>query len=214
MAHSRGVQVREGVTVHKILHDDGKATGIETSKGNVACDRVILACGLWTRELAATAGVSVPLYPAEHVHVRSEKIEGAVPELPVFRDLDNSYYVRPEAGHLLVGAFEPDGIPRPVHEIASAGFAEFPANWEHFAPIRGKAETAIPSLADAGYDRFLNAPESFTPDANFILGETSEMQNLFVAAGFNSQGIIFAPGVGKELAEWVITGRRRSTPRR
>lgn len=206
MAHARGVRIREGVAVYKVLHEDGKTTGIETSKGAVACDRVILACGLWTRELAATAGVRVPLYPAEHVHVRSHAIEGAVPELPVFRDLDNSYYVRPEAGHLLVGAFEPEGLPRPVDEISSEGFAEFPANWEHFAPIRGKAEATIGSLADAGYDRFLNAPESFTPDANFILGETSEVQSLFVAAGFNSQGIIFAPGVGKELAEWVITG--------
>lgn len=206
MAYARGVRIHEGVAVHKVLQTDGRSTGIETSKGTVTCERVILACGLWTRELAATAGVSVPLYPAEHVHVRSEAIEGAVPELPVFRDLDNSYYVRPEAGHLLVGAFEPEGLPRPVDEISPTGFAEFPADWEHFAPIRAKAETAIPSLAAAGYDRFLNAPESFTPDANFILGETSEVRNLFVAAGFNSQGIIFAPGVGKELAEWIISG--------
>lgn len=206
LAHERGVQIREGVGVHRVVHADQQITGIETSKGTVHCDRVILACGLWTREIAATAGVSVPLYPAEHVHVRTEAIDGAAPELPVFRDLDNSYYVRPEAGHLLVGAFEPEGIPRAVTEVPGDGFAEFPPNWEHFAPIRGKAEAAIPPLATAEYDRFLNAPESFTPDANFILGETSEVKNLFVAAGFNSQGIIFAPGVGKELADWVISG--------
>lgn len=206
MAHARGVQIREGVAVEKILHRDGKATGVQTNEGRVDCDRVILACGLWTRDLAATAGVNVPLYPAEHVHVRSEAIAGAVPELPVFRDLDNSYYVRPEAGHLLVGAFEPDGLPRRVDEVPTTGFAEFPENWEHFGPIRRRAEAAVPSLAQAGYDRFLNAPESFTPDANFIMGETAEVESLFVAAGFNSQGIIFAPGVGKELAEWVITG--------
>ncbi len=206
MAHAHGVEIREGVAVHQVLSEDEQITGLETSKGTIRCDRVILACGLWTRELAATAGVSVPLYPAEHVHVRSEAITGAVPELPVFRDLDNSYYVRPESGHLLVGAFEPDGVPRTVTDVPASGFAEFPPNWEHFAPIRGKAEAAIPALAAAGYDRFLNAPESFTPDANFIMGETAEVKNLFVAAGFNSQGIIFAPGVGKELAEWVISG--------
>lgn len=206
LAHARGVQIREGVAVQSVLHENQQITGIKTNKGLVHCDRLILACGLWTREIAATAGVSVPLYPAEHVHVRSEAIDGAAPELPVFRDLDNSYYVRPEAGHLLVGAFEPNGIPRPVTEVSGDGFAEFPPNWEHFAPIRGKAEAAIPALSTSGYDRFLNAPESFTPDANFIVGETSEVKNLFVAAGFNSQGIIFAPGVGKELAEWVISG--------
>ncbi|WP_461186677.1 GcvT family protein [Arthrobacter sp. Z4-13] len=206
MAYEIGVQIREGVGVHRVLREGRRVTGVETSKGTVQCDRVILACGLWTRELAATAGVSVPLYPAEHVHVRSEAVDAAVPELPVFRDLDNSYYVRPEAGHLLVGAFEPNGIPRAVTEVPADGFAEFSANWEHFAPIRSKVEMAIPALATAEYDRFLNAPESFTPDANFILGETFELENLFVAAGFNSQGIIFAPGVGKELAEWVISG--------
>ena len=206
LAFAHGVQIREGVAVTKVLTEAEEIIGVETSHGTIRCDRVILACGLWTRELAATVGVSVPLYPAEHVHVRSQSIDGAAPELPVFRDLDNSYYVRPEAGHLLVGAFEPEGLPKAVSEISTDGFAEFPANWEHFAPIRGKAEAAIPALTEAGYDRFLNAPESFTPDANFILGETSEVRNLFVAAGFNSQGIIFAPGVGKELADWVITG--------
>ncbi|MFD1210709.1 FAD-dependent oxidoreductase [Arthrobacter sp. GCM10027362] len=206
MAYQRGAQIREHVAVDRILHDEGTVTGVETSRGTVCCDRVVLACGLWTRDLAATAGVTVPLYPAEHVHVRTEQIEGAVPELPVFRDLDNSYYIRPEDGHLLVGAFEPEGLPRAVKEISTDGFAEFLPDWQHFAPIRGKAEATVPAVAAAGYDRFLNAPESFTPDANFILGETSEIRDLFVAAGFNSQGIIYAPGVGKELAEWIITG--------
>ena len=161
---------------------------------------------MWTRDLAATAGVKVPLYAAEHIHVRSAEISGAVPELPVYRDLDNSYYIRHEAGRLLVGAFEPDGLPRALEEIPSNGFAEFEPEWEHFAPIRAKAEGVVPALSSAGFDRFLNAPESFTPDANFAVGETSELSNLFVAAGFNSQGIIFAPGIGKELAEWVISG--------
>ncbi|BCW18135.1 FAD-dependent oxidoreductase [Arthrobacter sp. NtRootA9] len=206
LAHSLGTQIRENVAVHKILRQGDLVVGVLTDQGIVHCDRVILACGLWTRDLAATAGVKVPLYAAEHIHVRSAEIDGAVPKLPVYRDLDNSYYIRHEAGRLLVGAFEPDGLPRPVEEIPSNGFAEFGPEWEHFAPIRAKAEGVVPALASAGFDRFLNAPESFTPDANFAVGETSELSNLFVAAGFNSQGIIFAPGIGKELAEWVISG--------
>lgn len=205
LAYGMGVQFRENVPVEEVLCEKGKLVGVGTHKGIVLCDRVILACGLWTRELASTVGVNIPLYPARHVHVRSEKIDGATPELPIYRDLDNSYYIRHEAGRLLVGAFEPDGKPMPVTDIPSDGFVEFPADWEHFAPVRAKAEAAVPALAAAGFDRFLNAPESFTPDANFILGET-EVSNLFVAAGFNSQGIIFAPGVGKELADWVISG--------
>lgn len=206
LAHGFGAQIRENVTVEKVLREGDTIVGVLTDQGTVQCERVILACGLWTRNLAASAGVNVPLYAAEHVHVRSTEIDGAVPELPVFRDLDNSYYLRHEAGGLLVGAFEPDGLPRPVEDVSTDGFAEFEPDWSHFAPIRAKAEATISALSTAGYDRFLNAPESFTPDANFILGEASEVANLFVAAGFNSQGIIYAPGVGKELARWVISG--------
>lgn len=206
LAHELGAKIREDVQVVRILREGQRAVGVLTSQGTVHCERVILACGLWTRELAATAGVNVPLYAAEHVHVRSEPIDGAVPSLPVFRDLDSSYYLRHEAGRLLVGAFEPDGLPRQVEDIPANGFAEFEPDWNHFAPIRAKAEVTIPVLREAGYDRFLNAPESFTPDANFAIGESSEVPNLYVAAGFNSQGIIFAPGVGKELADWVISG--------
>ncbi len=206
LAHGLGVRIFEGVRVTSVLQRDGEVVGVQTDQGVIECERVVLAGGLWTRDLAATVNAHVPLYAAEHVHVRTQPIVGATEELAVFRDLDNSYYIRHELGRLLVGAFEPDGISRSMAEIPAGGFAEFPANWEHFEPIRSKAEAAVPALQSTRYERFLNAPESFTPDANFLLGETAEVRNLFVGAGFNSQGIIFAPGAGRELANWIIGG--------
>ena len=206
LAHTRGVAVREGVEVLDILQEEGSVASVRTSLGDVECERVVLAAGLWSRDLAELCGVNLPLYAAEHVHVRTEPISGADPTLPVLRDLDGYFYVRHELGRLLVGAFEPDGQPRPVGEIDRDGFAEFPPDWHHFAAVRGKAEERVPSLRGINYDRFLNAPESFTPDANFCLGESVEVSNLYVAAGFNSQGIIFAPGAGKALAEWMTEG--------
>jgi 4-methylaminobutanoate oxidase (formaldehyde-forming) len=211
LAHDRGVAIHEGVDVKQVLVDrdgagGGRVVGVETSRGTVRADTVVLACGLWSRELAATADVHLALYPAEHVHVRSAADLGTGLSLPVLRDVDSSYYVRQEGGRLLVGAFEPDGLPRSVEAITRDGFAEFPADWEHFAPIRSRVEATIPGLADSGYDRFLNAPESFTPDTAFLLGETAEVERLYVAAGMNSQGIIYAPGVGRELATWIVTG--------
>jgi len=206
LAHRSGVAIREGVTVTRILHERGRVTGVETEKGTVHADTVVIAGGLWSRDVAATAGVHLPLYAAEHVHVRSGEIAGAVAELPVLRDLDNSYYIRHEAGRLLVGAFEPNGLPRAVDDIPSGGFATFPEDWEHIAPVRAAAESTVPALRGAGYDRFLNAPESFTPDTSFLLGETAEVERLYVAAGMNSQGIIYAPGVGAALADWIIAG--------
>ena len=206
-AHQRGVTIREGVRVSGIETDRGRATAVVTDRGTVTCERVVLACGLWTRDLAAACGASVPLWPAEHVHVRTAPLPGAVPSLPVMRELDGSFYIRHLYGALLVGAFEPDGKAVDASALpAGFAFGELPPDWDHFAPVQRRAEERVPSLRGVAYERFLNAPESFTPDANFCLGETAEVDGLFVAAGFNSQGILFGPGAGKALAEWMIEG--------
>jgi glycine cleavage system aminomethyltransferase T/glycine/D-amino acid oxidase-like deaminating enzyme len=205
-AHLRGVAVREGVSVEGFRVVDETVAGVETNQGFVAAEHVVLAAGLWTRGLAAMAGASVPLHAAEHVHVRTAPVEGAGAGLPVLRDLDGYFYVRTEASRLLVGAFEPDGRPRPVEDVTVGGFAEFEPDWDHFSGVRRLAEERIPVLRGITYDRFLNAPESFTPDGNFCLGETAEVSGLFVAAGFNSQGVIYAPGAGRALADWILNG--------
>lgn len=206
-AHQRGVAVREGIRVTGIEIDRGRTTGVVTDHGTVTCERVVLACGLWTRDLAAACGASVPLWPAEHVHVRTAPLPGAVPTLPVLRELDGSFYIRHLYGALLVGAFEPDGKAVDASALPPEfAFGELPPDWDHFAPVRRRAEQRVPSLRGVSYERFLNAPESFTPDANFCLGETAEVDGLFVAAGFNSQGILFGPGAGRALAEWIIEG--------
>jgi 4-methylaminobutanoate oxidase (formaldehyde-forming) len=205
-AHALGVTLREGLDVTSIDVVDGRAVGVRTTRGAIAARTVVLAGGLWTRDLAASVGVSVPLYAAEHVHVKSGPIGAEVGGLPVLRDVDNSYYIRPEGDALLLGAFEPRGIPRPVADIPVGGHATLTPDWPHIEDIRVAAETAVPALVTAGYDRFINAPESFTPDTTLIMGETAEVAGLFVAAGMNSQGIIYAPGVGRELARWIVSG--------
>lgn len=206
LAHANGVDIREDVEVEMVMTQNGRVSGIRTTTGEVNADIVVLASGLWSRDLAATAGVHLPLYAAEHVHVRTAPLTDDLDGLPVLRDVDNSYYLRREQDRLLVGAFEPRGIPRSTSEISSSGFATFPPNWDHFEPVRRQAESTVPALAAAGYERFINAPESFTPDNNFLLGETAEVAGLFVAAGMNSQGIIYAPGVGRAAAAWITTG--------
>ena len=172
----------------------------------------------WIAELAGTVGVPVPLYAAEHVHVSTEPIEGAHDLLPLVRGLDGSFYARHHAGGLMIGAFEPNGRPRSTASIPDEwAFGEFGPDWEHFAPTRANATRRIPALEEAEFTRFLRAPESFTPDVNFCLGQTAEVRNLFVAAGFNSQGIIYSPGAGRALAEWIAErapdGRRRGSRR-
>jgi heterotetrameric sarcosine oxidase gamma subunit len=206
-AHDGGATIREGVRVEALLLDGRTVTGVRTTRGDVEAETVVLACGLWTRDLAATVGVPVPLYAAEHVHVSTEPIEGVHDLLPLMRALDGFFYARHHAGGLMVGTFEPNGRPRPTGSIPDDwAFGEFGPDWELFAPLRGNAERRIPTLKEATFTRFLRAPESFTPDANFCLGETAEVGNLYVAAGFNSQGIIYAPGAGRALAGWIRDG--------
>lgn len=205
LAHDRGVRIFESVEVLEVLSENGAVTGVLTTGGTISCERVLLAAGLWTRDLAHRSGATVPLYAAEHVHTRTEPIDGANADLPTLRDLDGYFYVRHEQGRLLVGAFEPNGKPRRTDEIAG-DFVEFEPDWQHFAAVRANAEQRIPALRSCEYDRFLNAPESFTPDANFLMGETAEVANLYVAAGFNSQGVIYAPGAGRAMAEWISSG--------
>jgi heterotetrameric sarcosine oxidase gamma subunit len=181
--------------------------GVRTAGGDVEAETVVLACGLWTRDLAASVGVPVPLYAAEHAHVSTDPIEGVHDLLPLMRALDGYFYARHHAGGLMIGTFEPNGRPRSTASLPDdRAFGEFGPDWEHFAPVRRNAERRIAALEDATFTRFLRAPESFTPDANFCLGETAEVTNLYVAAGFNSQGIIYAPGAGRALAEWIREG--------
>jgi 4-methylaminobutanoate oxidase (formaldehyde-forming) len=207
LAYEQGVWIHEGVRVTRVRVTAGRVEAIETTTGVVECERAVLATGLWTRDLAAACGCSVPVWPAAHVHVRTAPIAGAADSLPSLRDLDGYLYVRQANGALLVGAFEPEGKPIDPQTLpADFAFGELEPDWTHFAPIRRLAEERVPALRDSEYVRFLNALESFTPDTAFCLGETAEVMGLFVAAGFNSQGIIYAPGAGRALAEWIVEG--------
>ncbi len=184
----------------------GRVTGLDTSRGAIEAETIVLACGLWTSELARSAGASVALYPAEHVWVMTEEAQGAREDSPFLRDLDAYLYIRHYRGRYVIGAFEPNGKPMRPGAVPTAGFAEFGPDWDHFAPVLQGARERVPEIETIGFSHYLRAPESFTPDSNFQLGYVPEVPGLFVAAGFNSQGIIFGPGAGKAAAEWIVAG--------
>ena len=197
----------EGVRVTGFRLDGGRVTGVETDRGPVECEVAVIAAGLWSRDLGLLAGARLPLHPAEHYWAQTEPVEGATRDLPIVRDLDGSVYVRHYRGGLLVGAFEPDGRPRTTASIPEDfSFGEFEPDLEHFARPLSSARERVPALAEARWAHYLCAPESFTPDGAFLLGETAEVAGLFVAAGMNSQGIILGPGVGRALAAWIDEG--------
>jgi len=205
-AKDRGAKYVLGASVSGFRSAGGRITHAETDRGVIEADTVVLAAGLWTSELARLAGLSVPLYPAEHVWVITEPAEGADERLPILRDLDGYFYVRHYQGGYMVGAFEPRGKPKAPGDIDTGGFVEFGPDWDHFDPVLTKARERLPELREMTFRHYLRAPESFTPDSNFHLGEFPELRGMFIAAGMNSQGIIYAPGVGHALAEWIVEG--------
>ena len=177
------------------------------SSGEIECQTLVLCAGLWTRDLAAQLGIHVPLYPCEHMYVVTEPLDFVEPTLPVLRDPDGYVYIKEDAGKLLVGSFEPEGKPLPMEKLPSdAQFIELQEDWGHFQLPFTKAMEILPPLEHAGIGRFLNGPESFTPDLLFMLGEAPRCPNCFIASGFNSEGVEFAPAAGRALAEWIVEG--------
>jgi len=207
-AKANGVRVIEHLPVTALRHEHERVTGVETAEGPIEADKVVSCAGMWTRHLAATAGVSVPLHGCEHFYIVTEPIEGLGRGLPTLRDPGSNVYIKEETGRLLVGAFEPVAKPIDVDELPPDGsFIHLDDDWDHLAPQIEAAIHRVPIIGETGIRLFFNGPESFTPDDAYLLGETPELAGHFVAAGFNSVGIQSAGGAGRVLADWVIDGR-------
>ncbi|MDH3703375.1 MAG: FAD-dependent oxidoreductase, partial [Alphaproteobacteria bacterium] len=110
-------------------------------------------------------------------------------------------------GGVVMGGFEPSAKPWGMDGIPDEfEFTLLPDDWDQFEILMENAMQRVPALETAEVRQFVNGPESFTPDANYILGESPEVRNFFVGAGFNSMGIASAGGAGKALAEWIVDG--------
>ncbi|RKF16770.1 FAD-dependent oxidoreductase [Roseovarius spongiae] len=207
-ARSAGVTIREGARVERLLTRGDRIRGAALADGTeIAADRVILCTGAWSRELAATAGVALPLQAVEHMYVVTTPIHDLPDPFPVIRDLDRGIYIKGDAGKLVIGGFEPDAKPWDAHgPEGDRAFLEMAEDWDQFAPFMEAALALMPSLADAGIQHFMNGPESFTADTRPYVGETPQVDGLFVAAGMNSVGVMSSAGIGRALADWAADG--------
>ena len=206
-ARSGGARIFENTKVTRIRHDGMRATGVDTADGPIDADVVVICGGMWTRDLAASVGVTAPLHACEHYYVLFEGVEGLDASLPVLRDYDYCGYYKHDAGKLLVGAFEPNARPWGMDGISEDFcFDEIAGSFEHFEPLLLDAMRRVPALENAGILKFFCGPESFTPDVRYHLGESAELKGCFVAAGLNSIGLQSAGGVGKVMADWIRDG--------
>jgi 4-methylaminobutanoate oxidase (formaldehyde-forming) len=206
-ARARGVRIFQDTKVSSVHHDAGRVTGVQTEHGRLDADYVVLCAGMWTRDLAASVGVTVPLHACEHYYVLFKDVPGLDPGMPVLRDYDHCSYFKYDAGKLLVGAFEPNARPWGADGIPEDfSFGEIAGDFSHFEPVLLDAMRRVPALEQAGIQKFFCGPESFTPDVRYHLGESAELANCFIAAGLNSIGLQSAGGVGKVIAEWIRDG--------
>ncbi|MCD4525811.1 FAD-dependent oxidoreductase [Nocardioides sp. cx-173] len=215
-ARQRGVRIVEQVRVTGFELVDGprrpRVAGVRTDHGNVEAEVVVNCAGQWAKALGDLAGVTVPLHSAEHFYVVTEAVEGCHPDLPIMRDPDGWTYFKEEVGGLVVGGFEPEAKPwrSPSDLPYPFEFQLLEEDWDHFSVLMDEAVRRVPALAETGIRKFYNGPESFTPDNQFLLGQTPEVAGLFVGAGFNSVGIASAGGAGRALAEWIVEGEPTS----
>jgi glycine cleavage system aminomethyltransferase T/glycine/D-amino acid oxidase-like deaminating enzyme len=203
-ARTKGAAIREGIAVTEILVEAGRAVGVMTDQGPVRAGTTVIAAGMWSRELGRRIGVSLPLHAAEHFYIVTEPVPGLPRDLPVLRVPDECAYVKEDAGKILLGAFEPVAKPWGMAGIPDDfAFVTLPDDLDHFEPILEAATRRLPILETAGIQTFFNGPESFTPDDRYLLGETAEVKDLFVACGMNSIGIQSSGGVGLMLSQWI-----------
>ena len=184
----------------------GQVRAVETDQGRVQAETVVNAAGMFAPEIGRMAGVTVPVIPFAHQYLVTEAVDGVEPDLPQLRDPDNLVYFRPEVRGLVMGGYERnpatfglDGIP------ADFNGKLLPPDWPRFEEISAGAVRRVPAMADAGVRQLINGPEGFTPDNEFILGE-SEVGGFFVAAGFSAHGIAGAGGLGRQVAHWILDG--------
>ncbi|HQU66991.1 MAG TPA: FAD-dependent oxidoreductase [Albidovulum sp.] len=207
-ARAGGAVIREGVNVAALLVEGARVTGVRLDDGSeIPADRVALCAGAWSKKLADGAGVALPLQAVEHMYVVTEPMPHLPHPYPVIRDLDRGIYVKGDAGKLVIGGFEPFAKCWNPHGLdGDRPFVEFSEDWDQFAPFMEAALALIPSLEATGIQHFMNGPESFTVDSRPLIGQTNEVDGLFVAAGMNSVGVMSSAGIGRVLADWIVEG--------
>ena len=208
-ARQRGAEVYRFTTVTATRPRVDGGWDVETDKGTIQAGVVVNAAGLWAREVAAMAGIELPLMPLEHQYFVTEtiaEIEALGRRLPLIADRDGEYYLRQEGLGLLVGAYEKDGrywseqgTPMDFgHELLDPDLERIEENVM-------RACERIPVLAEAGVKRIINGPMIWSPDSSALIGPVPELRNYFCCCGI-IPGFSQSGGLGLTMAQWIVEG--------
>jgi glycine cleavage system T protein len=205
-ARQRGATILTNTRVTGVRVENNRVRAVETDQGVIECEYVVNAGGIYAHEIGQLARVHVPLVAMAHQYAIT-KPTGLSRDMPTLRDPARLVYFRAESGGLVVGGYERNPAVWGLDGIASDFNSRLlEPDWDRFAPLFEAAISRVPQLADAEIVTLINGPEAFTPDGEFILGE-SAVAGFWVAAGFCAHGIAGSGGMGKLMAEWIIEGQ-------
>ncbi len=212
-AREGGCRIFTHTRVEGIDVRDGRVCGVQTEWGPIEAEIVVNAGGMFAAEIGRLAGVRVPIVPFAHEYLVTQPFRERTPgeHLPTLRDPDLLIYFREEGGGLVMGGYERDSAPWALDEhLVDAIPADFNGrlleeDWPRFEEIARNSSRRVPVMDQITVTKLINGPEAFTPDNEFALGE-SEVRGFFVAAGFCAHGLAGAGGIGKIMAEWILSG--------
>ncbi|MHA1528298.1 MAG: GcvT family protein [Alphaproteobacteria bacterium] len=207
-ARMGGVEIRQGVKVLDFRTEGRRVTGVTTSAGEYEAENVILAAGMWSRELGAKLGLAIPACAVEHQYIVTEPIPDCPDNLPTLRDPDRLVYYKPDAGgRLVIGGYEERTLPFGDKGIPGEFERQLlPENLDRFLPLAECAGQVTPVVNEVGIRSVINGPIPYSTDGDFVMGPSPDFENLMLATGF-LYGIAAGGGAGEMIAEWVLEGR-------
>ena len=208
-ARELGVEIRTHTLVTGVDVRDGAVRAVETEQGEIECELVVNATGMWAPRVAAMVGTFACSIPVDHQHIALHAVEGhELPhDSPCFRDTDNLVYGKAESGGVLFGGYEPNPVSRWEDGVPwEHGARALPPDHERFEQLMAGAVRRFPFLDEAGVTALVCHPDAMTPDGNPLLGPTPGVRGFWTAAGLSLNGFGGAGGLGKALAELVTSG--------
>jgi 4-methylaminobutanoate oxidase (formaldehyde-forming) len=209
-AKELGVEIYTNTRVTGIkVSAKGEVQAVVTDKGEIRCELIINAAGMWAPRIAAMAGLHIPTTPVDHQHIALKAVPGHEfsPETPCLRDPDNLVYMRQEQGGLVIGGYEPKPLPRWIDGTPwEHGSKSFPGDFDQFEMLLEGAIRRLPFLDQAGIITLVRHPGAYTPDCQPLLGPMAGVKGFWMMAGMSLNGYGGAGGMGKLMAEWIIDG--------
>ena len=212
-ARSRGAEIYRNTTVEGLDQQTDNTWIVRTDKGDIHCEHVVSCTGNFARKTGQMVGLDIPVIPVEHQYIVTdphpeilERKAAGLPEQAVLRDSDAGYYLREEAGGMILGPYEENAPCCYVDgPSAESEYELFNGDLDRLMPHVEACMERVPAFAEVGVKTIYNGAIAYTPDGNPIVGPAWGLNNFWLNEG-HSFGITAAGGAGWQLAEWIVDG--------